>query len=86
MSMTSATPETSGQRSISSISAGPISAPASSRPGAEGTQDGAATSTRSGRPRAVSTAQRTPGTPSTFASSCGSQTAVSVPCGTTTEA
>ena len=63
-----------------------LSAPATSSPGAEGTQDGAAISTRSGRPRADSTAQRTPGTPSTLASSCGSQTVVVTPCGTTVAA
>ncbi len=86
MSMTSATPWIVGQDSISAISDALNSAPAISMPGADGTQDGASVSTRSGRSLAASVAQRTPSSPATLPTSCGSQTTVVVPCGTTTSA
>lgn len=56
ISITSATPRTSGQPSMVSISAPAKSAPDISRPGVEGTLDGAATITCSGRWRLASTA------------------------------
>ena len=86
MSITSATPAISGQRSISRISSAPNTAPARSSPGADGTQDGASTRMRSGRPEAASIAQRTPSRPETLPISCGSQQIVVVPCGTTASA
>ena len=86
MSITSATPAISGQRSISRISSGPNTAPPRSSPGAEGTQDGASARMRSGRPDAASIAQRRPARPETLPISCGSQQIVVVPCGTTVSA
>ncbi len=56
MSMTSARPPTSGHESISVISGARKSAPESSSPGADGTQDGAMKMKRSGRCRLASTA------------------------------
>ena len=63
----------------------PIDAPAVSRCVA-GTQLGAMTSRRRGRPQAAWSIQRTPAAPWTFAISWGSTTAVPVPRGTTARA
>jgi len=51
-----------------------------------GTHDGACTMKRTGRPRLASTVYRTPATPATLASSCGSTNTVVVPRGHTASA
>ena len=51
-----------------------------------GTHDGAITYTVSGSPSVASSSQWTPSEPSTFATSCGSQTTAVVPCGSTARA
>ena len=81
--MTSATPEISGHDSNFAMASPSKSAPDISSPGAAGTQDGARTMTRSGKSRVASIAQRTPSSPRTLPNSCGSQTMVVTPRGTT---
>ena len=71
--------DTPGMSSRSSISAGPTSKPESSRPGAEGTVEGAVSSTRRGRDRQASARPRTPSMPRTLAISWGSAHTVVVP-------
>ena len=63
-----------------------ISAPGVSSPGAEGAQDGISTKTLIGCTAASSCISRTPASPSTFATSCGSVNIVVVPCGITARA
>ena len=75
-----------GQRIASATSSGPISAPGVSSPGADGAQDGISTKTLTGCTSASSCMSRTPASPSTFATSCGSTNIVVVPCGITARA
>ena len=75
-----------GQVIASATSAGPISAPGVSSPGAEGAQEGICTKTLTGCASASSCISRTPSSPSTFATSCGSTNIVVVPCGITARA
>ena len=75
-----------GQPIASATSAGPSSAPVVSSPGADGAQDGISTKTLIGCTIASSCISRTPGRPSTFATSCGSTNIVVVPCGITARA
>ena len=75
-----------GQAIASATSAGPISAPGVSSPGAEGAQEGISTKTLIGCTIASSCISRTPTSPSTFATSCGSANMVVVPCGITARA
>ena len=84
-SITSATPIARRRRRIAAMSSGP-SGPCADSSALAGTQDGAITYTRSGRPLDASSIQCAPSAPSTLASSCGSHTTVVVPRGTTTRA
>src|SRR3954451_9859601 len=77
---------TPSQPSASSMSRGPISAPASSNPGSAGTHDGTASSTLSGSRRPSSSIHRIPSRPSTLAISWLSMRTVVVPCGITASA
>ncbi|MCY1383981.1 hypothetical protein D9M69_721670 [compost metagenome] len=83
MFIISATPPISGHLRMSAITSASKSAPATSRPGAEGTLDGAKSTVRKGSPAMASVAQRTPAMPLTLPNSCGSQTIVVTPRGNT---
>ena len=72
--------------SASRMSSGPRCAPASSKPGSAGTQDGTARRTFRGRPRPSSSIQRMPSRPRTLAISWLSMRTVVVPCGRTASA
>ena len=79
-------PPTPSHSSASRMSPGVIVAPASSKPGSAGTQDGTASSTLSWSLLPSSSIQRIPSSPRTLAISWLSMSTVVVPCGRTASA
>ena len=83
--ISSARPTTPSSPSSVSIASGPSSAPGVSS-GVEGTHEGTVAITSNGKPAARFSSQRTPGTPATLATSCGSHTTAVTPWGSTVSA
>ena len=84
--MTSPSAMIPGQSSISPTSVGLSAAPAVSKPGSAGTQDGTPYRIVCGVPRPASIIQRKPGLPTTLTISCGSANTVVVPRGRVSQA